>query len=194
LHRHRDGNDYLAPIVDPHHASVSAVKRLRDFLIALSVLRTEFIVERKVAAPEPAAQRNECALHQTWFVGARRRKVETQYVAAAVKISAVKNEDTVAIVDARSGLGWRHEPAQHRRDALRIDREFDAGKGFIGRPVALAGLQLEKALRIDRDGVRLDGGRRGDCAGNNFALRKQALHARVNQPGAELRQIKNASD
>ena len=62
------------------------------------------------------------------------------------------------------------------------------------RAVAFAGLQLEQPVGIDRDGVGLDGGRGGDRAGDDFALHQQALHARVDQAGAELRQIENADD
>src|SRR6185437_2190048 len=44
LHGHRDGNDDLTPVVDTHHAGMCAVERLGDFLVALSVFRTEFVV------------------------------------------------------------------------------------------------------------------------------------------------------
>ena len=100
----------------------------------------------------------------------------------------------VAVVDARARLGRRDQAAQHRRDALRIDREFERRQRLVRRAVALAGLQLEQLVGIDGDGVGLDGGRGGDRAGDDLALHQQALHARVDQAGAELRQVEDADD
>src|SRR5262249_51997919 len=194
LHGYRYGNDHLASIVDPHHASVCAVKRLCDFLIALPVLGTQFVIQRKVAAAEPAAQGYKCSLHQPQLFRVRRRKVEAQYVAATIEISAVENQDAVAVVDPGAGLGRRDEPSQYRRNALRIDREFDARKRFVGRPIALTGLQFQKPFRVNRDRVGFDRSRSRDCTGNNFALSEQALHSRVDQSRTELRQVEHASD
>ncbi len=55
LHRNGDRDDHLAAVVDAHDARFLSVKRLRDFRIALAVLRAEFAVERQVAAAEPFA-------------------------------------------------------------------------------------------------------------------------------------------
>ena len=154
LHRHRDRDDHLAAVVDPHHAGVQPVERLLDLRIALAVLRAELLVERQVAAAEPAADGDEGALHEAGLFGVRRRQVETQHVAAAVEIAAVEDQHAVAVVDARARLGRRHQPAQHRRHPLRIDREFDAGQRVVGRPVAFAGLQFQQPVGIDGDGSR----------------------------------------
>ena len=70
--------------------------------------------------------------------------------------------------------------------------KLDAGLAFVRRPVTFAGLQLEQPLRIDGDGVALHGRRGGDGAGDDLALHLQALRARVDQPGAELREVENA--
>ena len=56
LHRHGDRDDDVAALVDAHHAGVLAVQGLGHFGIALAVLRAEFVIERKIAAPEPGAQ------------------------------------------------------------------------------------------------------------------------------------------
>ena len=194
LYRHSNGDDHLAAFIHAHHACVGAVKRLRDFLITLAVLRAELVVEREIAAPEPAAQRDKCAFHEAGSFGIRWRKIEPEHIAATVQIPAVEDQNSIAIVDTRARFGRRHETPQHRRYALRVDRKFDAGQRFIGRAVAFAGLQFEKTLRIDRDGVGLYGRRRSDRAGNDFALREQTLHARINQAGAELREIEHAGD
>ena len=122
-----------------------------DFRIALAVLRAELLVDRQVAAPEPAPHRDEAALHQARLFRGRRRQVEAQHVAAAVEIAAVEDQHAVAVVDARARLGRRDQAAQHRRDALGIDRKFDAGQRVVGRAVAFAGLQFEQPLGIDGD-------------------------------------------
>ena len=163
-----------------------------DLLIALAVLRSELLVERQVAAPEPAAHGDEGALDQAGLLGIRRRQVETQHVAAAIEIAAVEDQHAVAVVNARARLGRRHQAAQHRRHPLRVDREFDAGLRLVGRPVAFARLQFEQPFGIDGDGVAFHRRRSGDGAGDDLALHQQALHARVDQPGAELRQIEHA--
>ena len=42
--------------------------------------------------------------------------------------------------------------------------------------------------------VGFDGRRGGDGAGDDLALHQQALHARVDQAGAELREIEDADE
>jgi hypothetical protein len=71
------------------------------------------------------------------------------------------------------------------------DRKIQPGI-FVRHPVGLAGLQVEQPVGIDGDGVGFD--RRGsrDRAGNDLGLHQQALRPRVDQAGAELREIKNA--
>jgi hypothetical protein len=177
----------------PHHAGMQSAQRLLDLRIALAVLRPEFLVKRQVATPEPAAHGDKGALHQAGLLGVRRRQVETQHVAAAVEIAAVEDQHTVAVIDARARLGRRHQATQHRRHTLRVDGEFDAGLALVGGPVTFAGLQLQQPLGIDGDGVALDRRRGGDGAGNDLALHQQALHARVDQAGAELREIEHAN-
>jgi len=53
-------------------------------------------------------------------------------------------------------------------------------------------LQFEQLVGIDRDCVGLDRGRGRDRARDDLALHQQALHARIDQAGAELRQVQNA--
>ena len=60
--------------------------------------------------------------------------------------------------------------------------------------VALAGLQLEQPVGIDGDRVGVDRRRGRDRAGDDLALHQQALHARVDQAGAELREVEDAGD
>ena len=132
--------------------------------------------------------RDEGAFDTTRLFRVRRRQVEAQHVAAAEQIAAVDQQHAVAIVDAGAGLGRRNQPPQHRRHALGIDREVDAVERVLGRAVALARLQLEQFVGIDGDrGIGLDRRRGGDRAGDDFALHHQALDARVDQAGAELR-------
>jgi hypothetical protein len=53
-------------------------------------------------------------------------------------------------------------------------------------------LQLEQPVGVDRDRIGLDGGRGGDGAGDDLALGQQALHARIDQAGAELVEVEDA--
>jgi hypothetical protein len=119
---------------------------------------------------------------------------KAHHIAAAIEVAAVEHQHAVAVVDARARLGRRDQPPQHRRDALGIDREIDVAEGFVARAVSLAGFEIEQPLRVDGDGVGLDGGRSRDRAGNDFGLHQQALRARIDQSGAELRQIENARE
>src|SRR5207237_10447985 len=108
--------------------------------VALAVLRLELAVERQRAAAEPGADGDVDALENAGFAGGR-RQIEAQHV---VEVAAVENENASAVVHARAGIGGRDEAAQHRRDALGIDREFEAGQRLLRRAVALPGLQVEQ--------------------------------------------------
>ncbi len=88
----------------------------------------------------------------------------------------------------------RDEPPQHRRNTFRVNRKLEAEYLLIRRPVAFSILQLEQPIRIDGDCIGLDRCRCGDRAGNDFALHDQALHARIDQAGAQLRQKQHAGD
>ena len=121
-------------------------------------------------------------------------EVEAQHVAAAVEIARVEQQRALAVVDARLRARRQHQAAQQRRDAFRIDREFERRERLVDRAVALAGLQFEQLVGIDRDRVGLDRRRGRDRARDDLALHQQALHARVDQAGAELRQIEDADD
>ena len=107
------------------------------------------------------------------------------------RAAAVEDQAAVAVVDAGAGLGRRDQPSQHRRDALRIDRKIQPGI-LVRRAIGFAGLQVEQPVGIDGDGVGFDGGGGGDRARDDLGLHQQALRARVDQAGAELREIENA--
>jgi len=159
--------------------------------IASAVGRPEIAVGRQIAAPEPVLDRDPGALHAGRPVVGR-IEIEAQHVAAAIEIAAVEQQHAFAIVDARLRAGRQHEAAQQRRDALGIDREIETGERLVRRSIALAGLQFEQLVGIDRDRVGLHRGGCRDCAGDNLALHQQALHARLDQAGAELRKVENA--
>ena len=188
LHRYRDRHDDFAAIVDAHHARLEALQCIADLAVGLAVLRTELVIERQRAAAEPGADGDVHPLEHAGFLR-RRRQVEAQHI---VEIAAVEDERAVAVVDAGAGIGRRHQAAQHRRDPLGIDREFEPRERLLGGAVALAGLQLEQAFGIDGDGVGLHRRGGGDGAGDDFALHQQALDARIDQAGAELGKIENS--
>src|SRR4029077_4642640 len=160
-----------AAIVDAHHARLEALQRVADLVVALAVLRRELAIERQRAAAEPGADGDIGALEKAGLPG-RRRQVEAQN---GVEIAAVEKEYAVAVIDARAGVGRRHQAAQHRRHPLRIDRELEPGQRLLVGPVALAGLQVEQALGIDGDVVGLYRRRGGKRARDDLALHQQAL-------------------
>ena len=194
LHRHRDRDDDLARVVDPHDALRRARQRLRDLRIAAAVARAELRIERKVRAPKPALDGAADLVEQPRIMGLGRRQVEAQDVAAGVERARVEQQRAVAVVDARAGPGRRHKPAQHRSDALGIDREFEALQPLVARRGGLPGLEFEQLVGVDIELVGLDGRRGGDRARDDLALDQQALDAGVDQPGAELVEVEDARD
>ena len=56
----------------------------------------------------------------------------------------------------------------------------------------LTGFALKQLLRVELDLVGVDAGGRCEGAGDDLALREQALHLGVDQAGAELIEIENA--
>src|SRR4029078_497254 len=99
LYRHSNGDDHLSAFIHAHHARVGAVKRLSDFLITLAVLGAELVVEREIAASEPAPQRDKRAFHKAGSFGIRWRKIEPEHIPATVQRPAAEDR-----------------PAAHRRD------------------------------------------------------------------------------
>ena len=109
-------------------------------------------------------------------------------------MARIEQQVGVAVVDAGAGARRRDQPLEQRRDALRIDREVEVVELVRAGNEALARLQLQQLLGIDVDGIGLDGRRRRDSAGDDLALRHQALDARVDQPVAESVEIEDADD
>ncbi len=163
------------------------MQRVCDLLVALAVRRPKLAIERQRSPAEPGAHRDVGTLQKARLVRGW-REIETHYV---IEVAAVENEATGSVVDTGAGICGRHQPAQHGRDALRIDREFKAGECLVRGPVTFARLQPEEALRIDGDGVGLHRRGGGNRARNDLALHHQALDARINQAGAELGEIEN---
>src|SRR6266480_3748162 len=192
LYRHRHRDDHLAAVVDADHARLAALQRVHDFGVAAAVLGSELAIERQIAAAEPGPDRNPGALDQSRGFGVRRRQIEPQYVAAAVEIAAVEDQHAVAIVDASAGPGRLDQAAQHRGDPLGVDGKLEPRERLVGGTVAFPRVQLQQPVGIDGDGVGLDRGGRRDRRRDDLALHQQALHARVDQAGAELRQIQDA--
>ena len=120
-----------------------------------------------------------------------RRQVHAQDVAARIEGAGIEQQRALAVVDARAGLGRRHQPPQQRRDPLRIDREFEA-KACLREPRRVSRLHLEQLVGIDGDGVGFDRRRTGDRAGDDLALRHQATDPRLDQALAELVEVEKA--
>src|SRR5205814_9292488 len=75
-----------------------------------------------------------------------------------------------------------------------IDRKLERRESFVARPVALARLELHQPFGVELDGIGLVRRWGRDGAGDDAALDQEALGARVDQAGAELRKIKDADD
>jgi hypothetical protein len=107
-------------------------------------------------------------------------------------MARIEQQVGITVVDAGTGARWRNQPAQYRRDPLRVYRKVETVEAVgIGND-RLAGLQFEQLVGVDQNGVGFDIGRGGDGAGDNFALGHQAFHARVDQPLTELIDVENA--
>ncbi len=171
-----------------------AGERLRDFVVALAVFRTELAIGRQVAAVEPVADRDHRAFGEPRLAPLRRRQVEAQHVAARDLVAAVEQQHAVAVVDAGAGLRRRDQAAQHRRHARRIDRKVEAGENVFRGAEGLAGFQIDQAVGVDGDAVGVRGAGRRDRARDDLALHQQALRLCVDQAGAELRQVEHAGD
>ena len=68
------------------------------------------------------------------------------------------------------------------------------GERIVVGAARLPGFALEQLLGVELDLVGVDAGGRGKGAGDDLALREQALHLGVDQAGAELIEIEDARD
>src|SRR5262249_11758998 len=178
---------------EPLLVGVCPVQRPPHFAVVLALIGTEFLIERKIAAPEPHPDRDESAFEEAGLFGARRRQIVTQDIAAAEQVAAVHQQHAVAIIDTRARLGRRDQPAQDRPNPLRIDRKVEPVQRILVWTVAFTRMQIEKLVGIERDrGIGFHRRRGRDRAGDDLALHQKTLNACVDQAGAELRQHDNA--
>src|SRR5262249_14978403 len=105
---HRDRDDHFAPRIDAYHAALLPVQGMSDFLVALAVLGSEFLVERKVSAIEPGADRDQRTLRKAGLFRWR-RQLEAEHV---LQCPAVKQQPAVGVVDACARLGRRDQGAE----------------------------------------------------------------------------------
>ena len=128
------------------------------------------------------------------LLGVGRRQVVAQHLAARIERVGIEDQRAVAIIDAGAAAGRLHQRAQDRRRALGIDGEFERVGQAVVVGAGLALLLLEQFLGIELHLVGVDAGRGGDGAGDDLALRQQALHLGIDQAGAELVEIEDARD
>ena len=128
------------------------------------------------------------------FLLVRRGEIRAQDRRAAGQRARVDQEVPIAIINPRAGAGRRDEPAQQWSDAFGVDREFEGGPRFLGHVVALARRKLQQPFGIDRDRIGIDRRRGGDCRGDDLALGREALHARIDQSGAKLVEIEETDE
>ncbi len=192
LDRHGHHSDHLAALVDAPGVRRLALKCLADFRIALSVLG--LAVGLQIAAREPRLNGKESAFQKTRLLGARRRQFELHHVAAAVEIATVEDQTAVAVVDARPRIRRQDQAAQQGPDPLEIDRKFEPEQGVVVGAVAFAGMEFQQALGVDVDDVGVVRRLRRDGDGDEIALHREALGARLDQASAELGQIDDAEN
>ena len=104
----------------------------------------------------------------------------------------IDEQVAIAIVNARARARRRDQTPKQRPNPFGIDGEFERGSRFFSDVVALPRRELQQPLRIDRDRIRIDRGGRGDRRRDDLALRRQTLHAGIDQSGAELIEIEKA--
>ena len=126
LDRHRDRNDGLALVVDPH-GRLGLALRARRRPRASSCRRRPARRRRDAAAtarrkgersPRRPPERGPSTLAGIGQIGADDR-------AARRERARIEQQPAVAIVDPRARVGRRDEPVQHRADAFGIDGELD---------------------------------------------------------------------
>ena len=122
------------------------------------------------------------ALDEALVLLAQRRQVEAQDVAARVEVARIEQQAALAVVDAAPGCGsgvTRRRSSGATRSGLIENSSGDSASSPSAG--ALAGLHLQQLVGIDLDGVGIDRRRGGDGAGDDLALRQEALDARLDQ-------------
>ena len=143
-------------------------------------------VTKETAGPVPGA------LQKGRFGLVEGRQVEPQDIAARIEGARIQDEHGITVINPRAGARGRDQAPQQRGDTFRIDREFQRREHVLGQSRGLAQLHLQQGIRIDLDGVDFHCGRGGDGAGDDLALRHQALHTGLDQTFAELVEIEKA--
>jgi hypothetical protein len=119
-------------------------------------------------------------LSASGFLRVRRRQVVAQDLAARVERVGVEDQSAVAVIDAGTASRGLHQGPQDRGGALRVDGEIQRIRQII--VVAVLGVfRLKQLLGIELHFVGIDAGRRRDGAGDDLALRGEALHLGVDQ-------------
>ena len=192
LHGNGHRHDLLALLADPDDGRGDAGQRIHHLGIDGAGAARLLPVDGQVGAPEQGGEELLDAVQHIRLVAVHRRQIVAEDLAPGIEVPGIEEKIGVPVIDASPGPGRRDQPSQHGCDALGIDREVEAVQLVGSRAEAFAGLQLQQLFGVDRNGIRLDGRRGGDGAGNDLALRHQAFDARLDEAVAELVQVENA--
>ena len=187
-----DRDDLLALLADADDRCRAARQGVHHLGKGGAVAARLLAVERQVVAAEEIGQDVLGGVEQAGLLLDDRFEIVAQDLPARIKMPRIEDQVGVAVVDAGARARGRNKPPQDRRDAFGINRKIEAVELVARRRQALSGLELEQLFGIDAQRIRLDGRRGGDGAGDDLALRHQALDARVDQPLAELVEIEDA--
>jgi len=190
-HRDCHTNQQFAMFVNPDHRALGSGHGRRNFGIGALGIGAEFLIKRQIAPAQPNQESAPGRFHPAFFIGIDRRQFISQDLAAGIKVLGIEDQQAVFIVDPGTRAGGKDQMSQDRRHPCRVDREFEGFEFVFERRDALAGFEVEKALRIDGNGIDIDrgGGRNG--GGDNFALGQERLDPGVDQSFTELIHEKN---
>ena len=171
--------------IAPESAVVTSRPTFPGGAASSSVLRTSGLTSQPVSEAQSRARK--CG-----FASRGGRKVRVQDAAPAHERARVEEKRAVAIIDPGARVELGDDAAQEGRHLLGVDGELQGGGVVLVAVGALAGMELQELLGVERDDVVLDGRRGRDGPGDDVALGAQCLDLRVDEAGAKLVEIHEA--
>ena len=149
LDGHGDRDDQLAAVVDAHDLRRRAVERGGDFLDSRGRWRRRAPCRSagrgcESHSVEVAPDASRATIRSSSSGGGRSKR---RIWPREIEVAGIDDQRAVAVVDAGARARRRDQPAQDRRDLLRIDGEVEVLVRLVERREALPGLQVEQLVR-----------------------------------------------
>src|SRR5215207_82249 len=189
LNGNRNGDDDLVFVVYAHDRYRGAIERSRDFGKLAAILEAVFRLTRVFVAEQPIIELLPKAQGKIFIVRLERRQFGLHDIAARIEPAAVDDEKPVAIVDATTNVGCRHEAAEHRAGTLGIDGKVQVIELIDSRSKPAVGTGLHQAIGIENDGIGIHRRRGSKSRRDDLALGEKALDTGVNEALTELIEI-----